>query len=65
MEWLFYDEVRPHAGQMVLIVTDRGVGCAKYDAFHDTLDHIMIPGNTQYSRYEVTYWMPLPEPPKK
>lgn len=63
LKWISYDEVRPRSGQMVLIVTDQGVGCAKYDAFNDTLDHVMIPGNTQFSSYEVTYWMPLPEPP--
>lgn len=65
MEWLLFEDNKPQGGQLVALTTDRGVGCGKYDSLYDTFNHVVVPGNTQYSQYQVTHWMPLPEPPAK
>ena len=64
MKWLSFDEVKPIGGQMILVATIHGVGCAKYDAYEGALKQLMIPGNVQYYHNgDATHWMPLPEPP--
>ncbi|WP_426576725.1 DUF551 domain-containing protein [Xenorhabdus stockiae] len=67
MEWISVNDRLPKTVRQFerfIISTDKGIGIGVYDSLNG-FSHIIVNGETQYSNYIVTHWMPLPEPPVK
>lgn len=61
-EWIKCSEQMPMACRDV-IITDRDM-VARVAWFNDRNDAWYVTGVGWFPRYEVTHWMPLPEPPE-
>jgi len=65
MKWIAMEEQKPTPKiqfALFLVATDKGVGVAEYWPM-EGFRNLRISGNTQYSSYDVTHWMPLLQPP--
>lgn len=62
-EWVKCSERMPMACRDVIIITDKDM-VSRVAWFNDRNDAWYVTGVGWFSRDEVTYWMPLPEPPE-
>ena len=63
MEWINFDEVKPNDGQYVLSVTSEGIMEVMY--FDKDWCNCLCQYDGLVKVFNVTHWMPLPEPPKE
>ncbi|HEF0121537.1 TPA: DUF551 domain-containing protein [Citrobacter youngae] len=65
MKWISVSDALPDSGlYRVIVSTDKGVGSANYNPYNG-FQAVTLNGSTQYSRLEVSHWMPFPEAPEK
>ncbi|RNM07948.1 DUF551 domain-containing protein [Dickeya undicola] len=67
MPWISVDERKPETTnqfELFLIVSDKGIGVAHYDAFGG-FGSVVVSGNVHYSHHVITHWAPLPKPPSQ
>lgn len=62
MEWINFNEVKPLDGERVLSITSDGVMEVMY--FNKDWQHCLCQYNENVKVFNITHWMPLPEPPK-
>ncbi|NIG74943.1 DUF551 domain-containing protein [Klebsiella sp. Ap-873] len=65
MKWISVGDALPETRaqfQMVLVATDKGIGVANYNKINEFCN-VMLNGNKQYSRLQISHWMYLPEAP--
>ena len=67
MKWIAVEEGLPkpvRQFERFIVATEKGVGFAVYDGLNG-FESVTLSGGTQYSKLNVSHWMPLPEPPSK
>ena len=62
-EWIPFDDIKPKDGQSVLGITTEGeMEVYQFDA---EWKHCLCKYGGHVKTFNITHWMPLPEPPKE
>ena len=61
-EWINFDEVKPEHGQSVWGITTEGKMEVHY--FDASWQHCLCQYGGNVKTFNITHWMPLPQPPK-
>jgi len=64
MKWIKVgDATKPPLGKLVIVFTDKGVGVSRYRGDDDFEFLLLTHTLTQFNRFDVTHWMPMPHQP--
>jgi hypothetical protein len=61
MEWIDVEEQEPPRNEMIIVDTDKGIAVVQYDGFGKVSNAIFAFVGTNYSRFSVKRWMPMPK----
>jgi hypothetical protein len=62
MDWINFDEIKPADGQWVLSIDSQGEMETMY--YDKNWEHCLCKFGGNLKTFNITHWMPLPEPPK-